>query len=133
MFKWMMLGVCILIASEIAIFVLISHFIGFGYTFLLLVAVAIFGIMLVKQNIKMMLRYANEQLAVGILPTASVLDAMCILLAGVLFILPGLLSDVMALSLIFPWTRKGYKLSLYHFIKRRMSSHASYDSHTTYH
>ena len=129
MLTWVLFGICFLLASEIAIFILVSHFIGFGYTLLLVMVVAIFGILLVVKHIKMMLRYANEQLAVGILPTASVLDAFCILLAGVLFISPGLLSDVMALSLLFPWTRKAYKIGLYVFFQKRMSSYTSHESY----
>jgi UPF0716 protein FxsA len=133
MFTWIVLGLCFLVAIEIAIVFLISQFIDFGYTLLLIVVIAIFGIMLVVTNIKMMLRYANEQLAVGILPTASVLDTLCILLAGGLFIFPGLLSDVMALSLLFPWTRKGYKLALYVFLQKRMSNTSRYESNGPYH
>jgi UPF0716 protein FxsA len=47
----------------------------------------------------------NEQISRKEMPTASVLHGSLILLAGILAVMPGMLTDMIALFLFFPLTR----------------------------
>lgn len=112
--------------AEIAIIVWLSLWIGFGYTFLIILFIGGVGLLLVKQRMKKIWRYAQEQLAVGVLPTASILDAICIALAGFLFILPGLLTDAIGILLLLPFTRKWFKYGLLVFLQKRIHSSTTF-------
>lgn len=48
----------------------------------------------------------NQRVAEGRVPEDGVLDALLLLGAGVFFVMPGVLSDVLGLVLLFPPTRK---------------------------
>ena len=70
---------------------------------LLLIAVA--GTMLVRRQGAAAWRALNRSLQAGEPPSRELADATVLVLAGVLLIVPGFLTDVLALLLLFPLTR----------------------------
>jgi UPF0716 protein FxsA len=38
-------------------------------------------------------------------PAAEIIDGLCIILGAILLIIPGFISDIIGLCLLFPWTR----------------------------
>ncbi len=60
----------------------------------------------------------RSELAAGRVPSDDVVDALIILAAGVLLILPGLISDVIAIALLIPPIRRRFREHL----KRRFRS-----------
>ncbi len=56
----------------------------------------------------------------GRMPGESLLDGLLVLLAAFLLILPGLLSDVLAIALLFPPTRKALKAWARHSFRARV-------------
>jgi UPF0716 protein FxsA len=70
---------------------------------LLLIAVA--GTMLVRRQGAAAWRALNRSLQAGEPPSRELADATVLVLAGVLLIVPGFLTDVLAVLLLFPLTR----------------------------
>jgi UPF0716 protein FxsA len=60
----------------------------------------------------------QSELRAGKLPTTSLLDGFLILVAGLLLITPGILSDLVGISLLIPPIRLVYRALLIRWIKR---------------
>ena len=68
-----------------------------------------------QQGLRAMTRISKEMQA-GRIPAEAMFDAMLVSLAAVLLILPGILSDIVALWLLFPPTRRLFKA----YVRRRV-------------
>jgi UPF0716 protein FxsA len=101
-----LLGVVLLLAVEIAVVVLVSSWIGFGWTLLLLLVTSLFGGWLVRREGAKAWRSFSAAVAEGRPPGRSALDGMLILLGGLLVLLPGFVGDVLGLLCLLPPTRK---------------------------
>ncbi len=91
---------------ELAILIKVGQIIGFWWTVLLLVMTGVAGAFLVQQQGMTAARRAFEQLAEGEPPLAPVLDSFLIMLAGLLLLIPGLLTDVVGFLLLVPPIRR---------------------------
>lgn len=60
----------------------------------------------------------QAELRAGKLPTSSLLDGFLILIAGLLLITPGILSDLIGISLLIPPIRLLYRAFMMRWIKR---------------
>ncbi len=106
------LGVIALPVVEIALFVRSAEAIGVLPTVAAAVLAGIAGIALLQRQGLAILLLARTQLARGELPLNAGFDALCLTLAGVLLILPGFLTDALALLLLLPPVRAGLRLWL---------------------
>jgi UPF0716 protein FxsA len=61
----------------------------------------------------------RRQLTHGVLPAAEMFDGLLIAAAGVLLVIPGVLSDVLGLVLLVPPTRKLVRRWLMHVVRTR--------------
>lgn len=69
------------------------------------------------------LKVANrirEEMASGHMPADAVIDGFLVLLAGVLFVLPGVLTDVVGIALLFPPSRELIKRGVRAWIRRHV-------------
>jgi UPF0716 family protein affecting phage T7 exclusion len=57
------------------------------------------------------------------MPADALIDAFLVLLAGVLFVLPGLLTDVVGIVLLFPPTRQMVKRGVAAWFRRNVELH----------
>lgn len=55
------------------------------------------------------------------MPGDSMLDGLCIFIAGVFLVLPGFISDFIGVLLLIPFIRNKLKIILYHFLRRRIN------------
>ena len=91
--------------AELYVFVQASNAFGFLNSLGLLIVITIAGVWLVKrEGLRVWSRF-QQQLAAGQSPSREMADGVCILLAGVLLIAPGFLSDIVAVVLLVPPTR----------------------------
>ena len=86
--------------AELAVFVAVGRAIGVVATLALTAAAMLAGVMLVRLLGVDALRRAEASLARGESPAGAVFDAAAVALAGVLLIVPGFLSDGLALMLL---------------------------------
>ena len=100
-----LLAILLIPLVEIAIFIKVGQAVGVLDTLLLLLAAGLAGALLLRvQGWATVLRL-RQRLASGEPPVRELFDAACLALAGVLLILPGFLSDLMALLLLIPPVR----------------------------
>jgi UPF0716 protein FxsA len=107
---------------EIYVAVQVAHVIGAGYTILLLAALSIAGIYLTKLAGFGVISRVRRQLAAGQMPTNELIDGAIVLTGGVLLIVPGFVTAVAGLFLLFPPTR----VLARNFTKRRFTGRITY-------
>lgn len=90
---------------EIEVFVAVAHAIGGWNALGLLILVSIVGVWLVRHEGFAMLGRIRQQLDRRHLPGDELVDGLLLLVAGVLMIVPGFVSDGIGILLLFPPTR----------------------------
>lgn len=79
--------------------------IGFWWTLLVMLATALLGGWLMVREGKKSRAALTELRASGRRPEGHLLDAVLILIGGILLLLPGFIGDIVGLLAILPWTR----------------------------
>ena len=90
---------------EIYVLVKVGSRIGVINTIFALVAIGVIGAGLAKAQGRYIFNKLQTSLAKGETPANQVLHGILIFLAGVLFLIPGFVSDIVALVLVLPGTR----------------------------
>ena len=107
------LALLLLPLLEIAGFILVSRWIGLPGVLLAVIAGAVGGLLLLQRTGLNTVTRLRQALAEGREPGRSLIDGACFAAAGLLFIVPGFVSDLAAFALVLPWTR--------HYLLRRMA------------
>lgn len=92
--------------AELALLIKVGSSIGVLPTILLLIISGMAGILLLRLAGFATAWRARERLARGELPEQEVLQGLMMAVAGGLLFLPGFLSDIVALLVLFPPSRK---------------------------
>lgn len=95
----------LLILLEIVVFVWVADRIGLGLTLVAVVGSAFIGLWLIRRTGLDMIGKLRLTLAQGQEPGHSLVDGACFVIAGLLLILPGFFSDLVAILLMLPITR----------------------------
>lgn len=85
--------------------VVVATQIGAPLTVLIVVLTALLGMLLVRAEGRHTLRKIQAKLAEGELPTNELLDGGLLLVAGALTLTPGLVTDLLGILLVVPFTR----------------------------
>ena len=101
-----LLGVVLLLVVEVAVVAVVSSWIGFGWTMLLLLGTTLLGGWLVRREGARAWRSFSGAVAEGRPPGRAALDGVLILIGGLLVLLPGFVSDVLGLLCLLPPTRR---------------------------
>ncbi len=91
---------------EYASIVEVSGWIGPVWTALLLVAGFVFGLFLFRSQSIAMGRRAVEAVRAGAPPEQAIVQSGAIIFAGILFMIPGFVSDIVGLMLLLPEARR---------------------------
>ena len=91
---------------EIYLFIKIGSQIGAFYTISLIIITAVFGLYYAKYEGLNTLKSGVQQIVKNELPIYEIVSGAALAFAALLMILPGFLTDVIGLLIIFPWTRK---------------------------
>ena len=100
------LAAFVYIILEGYILVWAAGLIGPLQVFLLLAASALFGLYLARSHGLAVFFRANQALERGESPHAEILDGIVLFLCGIVFIIPGFLSDILVLPLLVPALRR---------------------------
>ncbi len=106
--------------AELALLIQVGSSIGVLPTILLLVISGMAGILLLRLAGFATAWRARERLARGELPEREMLQGLMMAIAGGLLFLPGFLSDIIALLVLFPPSRKLFLA----FVSRRVEAQA---------
>ena len=94
------------VLAEITVFIVVGRWIGVLATLVLFIAIGVIGSLLLKRQGMRALREMQAALARGEPPAEPVAHAALLVLAALLLIFPGFLSDLMALPLLLPPVRR---------------------------
>jgi UPF0716 protein FxsA len=108
--------------AEIYVIVQVGHSIGALNTLLLLVVVSVLGAWLVKVQGLSVLARIEQRARAGQVPTNELVDGLILLLAGVLMLVPGFITDALGIVLILPPTRAGVRHLLLRRYRRRIDN-----------
>ncbi|MBL4758775.1 MAG: FxsA family protein [Rhizobiales bacterium] len=92
---------------EIALFVIIGDRIGVLWTIVIVIATAIAGTSMLRMQGAGALANARNAMESGQLPVESVADGIFLLIAGILLLTPGFLTDFIGFLLFIPSLRHG--------------------------
>ena len=98
----------LMVVAEIAVFIEVGSRIGALMTLVLVAVSAMVGIGLVRRQGFAAATRVQTMMARGESPAVGMLEGLALLAAGVLLVLPGFLSDVVAFVLLIPPIRRGF-------------------------
>jgi UPF0716 protein FxsA len=91
-------------------------------TLALVVGTGIVGANLARREGMRTIEKVNKAMAQGQMPQEALLDGLAIFLGGALLLTPGILTDVLGFSLLFPLTRPLLLAKVTGWIERKMQS-----------
>ncbi len=107
---------------ELYLLIQVGTYLGTLPTISIVLITGIIGGLLARSQGLSVQRKIRGDLQNGIIPTDSLIDGLFILIAGVLLITPGMLTDVCGFTLMVPGFRRWFKMWLKGVLKRRMDS-----------
>lgn len=107
---------------EIAALVATGRAIGVLPTVLVLIVVSVLGLWLIKREGLSSWRSLAEAAREGRMPTEEVANAAVVLAAGALLLLPGFLTDVVAVVLLLPFVRPAVARLVRRSVERRIAT-----------
>jgi UPF0716 protein FxsA len=110
-------------AIEITVLVLIGNVIGLLPTLALVVLATVLGVVLLRREGMKAVTAFQSKIRSGQQPQAEMLDGVLIAVAGVLVVLPGFVSDLLAIALLFPPTRAVIRKSVLKRAEARATQH----------
>jgi len=113
------------VAAELFVIVRVAEAIGVLLTIVLLIAAWPFGAWAMRSEGRVVWRQFNAALAEGRPPGREVAEGALVALGGVLLMVPGFISDVLGLLLLFPPTRMLVRTGLVRRIHHRLAAQAS--------
>lgn len=113
--------------AEIALFIEIGGEIGLGWTLVAIVATALAGTWLVRQQGLATLARVRSEMDQQRMPVGEVITGVCILVAGALLLTPGFLTDALGFCLLIPPLRRAMAGG----VIARMKKSGRFEMHTT--
>ena len=112
--------------AEIAVLINVGEIIGGWNTVLLVILSAMIGAYLVKREGVSTLAQAQLKMQQGQVPAEEIGSGLLLLVAGVLLVTPGFITDVFVLLLTLPYTRKKIGGVLFHALNGKMHASAHF-------
>jgi len=100
---------------ELALLIQVGQRLGVWWTLAIVILTGLAGACLARHEGFGVVQRIKRDLADGVLPAAPLLDGALILAGGLLLLTPGLLTDVVGLLVLVPWSRERVK----RLLKRR--------------
>ncbi|MGI6112520.1 MAG: FxsA family protein [Mahellales bacterium] len=122
MLKRLILLFIVVPVVELLILIKLGQYIGLGYTLLILLATGVVGIMLAKSQGIAILNNIKRDIREGIMPGANLVNGLCVLIGGILLVVPGIVTDIIGLLLILPGTRDIVRRYLIKRIRRMIET-----------
>ena len=107
--------------AEVWVIVQVGSSLGIVTTLALLIGVSVMGTALTKYEGLRVFRSFMSAVDTGEMPSRDIVAGACLLVSGLLFLVPGFVTDVLGIVLLLPPVRAG----LAHLILRRRSSRSN--------
>lgn len=122
MFRFLFLLFILVPIIEIALLIQVAEVIGGFATIALVIVTAILGAKLVKKQGMGALQNVQTQMAQGQMPAQELFTGLCVIIAGVLLMTPGIMTDVFGFLLLTPAIRNKLAAGLASQATVRMSA-----------
>ena len=99
-------------ATELALLIEVGQQIGTINTLLLIVATGVLGASLAGRQGVGVIRKIQVEMASGHLPGGAIFDGLLILIAGIVLMTPGILTDIVGFLCLIPATRRAIKAAI---------------------
>lgn len=106
--------------AELALLIQVGTWVGVGHTILLIVLTAILGASLARYQGLKVLYEIHSDLSQGLVPTDKLLDGVLILVAGVLLLTPGFITDAAGFFFLWPRGRRFVRETLRRYFAKRL-------------
>ena len=104
---------------ELTLLLTIAKYTSVTFTLGMVLVTGVVGSILARSQGWAAYRRIHQEVAGGTLPKESLLDALMILVAGMLLVTPGVITDLFGLSLLIPPCRRLYRQWAANWIRRR--------------
>jgi UPF0716 protein FxsA len=94
---------------ELYILIKIGSYLGAFQTIALIIFTGVLGLLLARLEGLRTWHQIRLSLSQGIVPAEEMVDSVLIFVGGVLFVIPGVITDIAALVLLIPFTRTIFK------------------------
>jgi UPF0716 protein FxsA len=105
---------------ELALLIQVGQLVGLWPTLALVVLTGVGGAALARSEGLRAFWAFQQQMSRGEIPGQAILDGLCVLLGGAFLLTPGLVTDVVGLSLLFPPSRRMIQGRLRRVVERRI-------------
>jgi len=120
MFFRLMLLFILVPLVELSLLVYVGTVIGALYTIIIVVVTGLLGAVLSRRQGMAVLYRIRSNLEQGIIPSVEIVDGALILVAGLLLITPGMITDVVGFAMLVPYTRRIFKNWVGRLFRRRL-------------
>jgi UPF0716 protein FxsA len=110
---------------EIYILVEIGHATAPWVPFAIVTVSMLAGTTVTRHQGLRVLQRTREDMTAGRMPADSIFDAFLVLVAGLLLIFPGVLTDIVGIALLIPWTRALIKRGAKAWMRRHVEVHVA--------
>ncbi|QOL26683.1 FxsA family protein [Thalassotalea sp. LPB0316] len=114
---------------EISVLIQVGSIIGTWPTIAIVILTAWLGAKFVKQQGIATLRSVQEKSARGEVPSEEIISGFLLLIAGIVLVTPGFVTDAIGLSLLIPSVRKGLISKVQQQIQVQATSQSSFHAH----
>ena len=107
---------------ELSLLIKVGTLIGTLNTIILVIATAMVGSYLVRMEGLSVIYRFQQNMQEGIFPAEEILDGAMILVAGALLVTPGVLTDIIGFSFVFPMSRMAIKRLLRRYVDKKIAT-----------
>lgn len=112
MFSRLLLLIIVVPFVELCLVLLLGELTAWYVPILFILGTGLLGTWLTRTQGLTVYRRIQNELAAGRMPTDSMIDGVMIFVAGVLLVMPGVLSDILGISAMIPPVRAFYRRQL---------------------
>lgn len=117
---------------ELTLLLLLGHYTNVRTTVAFVLVTGLVGAIMLRWQGLQAWRRVQEDLAARRMPTDSLVDGLLIVVASLLLITPGVLTDFVGITLLIPWCRQWYRrLATWYFQARFAGAFSSGSSATS--
>ena len=106
---WLLTAFILMPILELAVLLEVHQAVGFGQTIAIVIITGVVGAFLAKAQGLIVVSQIRRDLAEGRMPAPRLMDGVMILIAGVLLITPGLITDTIGFLLLVPAVRSAIR------------------------
>jgi UPF0716 protein FxsA len=120
MLSRIMLAITVGSLVELTLLLLLGRYAGVPFTLLFVIGTMLLGTLLLRRQSWRAWKRVRDELNQGQVPAESLADGLLVVVAAVLLMLPGVLTDVVGFLLLVPAFRRRFRHALRAWLRRRI-------------